>query len=145
METILSQIEGSAKPTIDLLLDSGPTALSPLDALGFAQFLAFQVTRGRACRPQIVTMANAGMLKLWERISDKGIATRLKQQGGRPQPGGRRWHPEDVGRVDGREVDDGSSAGRARTVCRLGGGAARHDVPCSSLADLRVGAADDHL
>lgn len=86
METILSQIEGSAKPTIDLLLDSGPAALSPLDALGFAQFLAFQVTRGRACRAQIMAMANAGMLKLWEGISDEGIAARLKEQGSDHSP-----------------------------------------------------------
>lgn len=86
METILSQIEGSAKPIIDLLLDSGPAALGPLDALGLAQFLAFQVTRGRACRVQIMAMANAGMLKLWEGINDEDIAARLKEQGGDHSP-----------------------------------------------------------
>ena len=86
METILSQIEGSAKPIIDLLLDSGPAALSPLGALGFAQFLAFQVTRGRAFRAQLMAMVNAGMLKLWEGISDEDIAALLKEQGGDNSP-----------------------------------------------------------
>lgn len=86
MESILSQIEGSAKPIIDLLLDSGPAALGPLDALGFAQFFAFQVTRGRAFRAQIMAMENAGMLKLWEGISDEGIASRLRGQGGDHSP-----------------------------------------------------------
>ncbi|MCL6092127.1 MAG: DUF4238 domain-containing protein [Actinobacteria bacterium] len=81
IETILSQIEGSAKPIIDALLQRGPTALSDLEAIAFAQFLAFQVTRGRAFRSQIMAMANTGMLKMWEGISDDGIAARLRDQG----------------------------------------------------------------
>ncbi len=87
METILSQIEGSAKSIIDRLLEGGPGALSALDALGFAQFLAFQVTRGRAFRAQIMAMANAGMLKMWEGVSDQGIAARLREQGSDSSPG----------------------------------------------------------
>jgi Protein of unknown function (DUF4238) len=80
-ETILSQVEGAAKTIIDLLLDRGPTALTVEDVLGFGQFLAFQVTRGRAFRHQLKAVSNAGMLAMWSGIRHEGIAARLREQG----------------------------------------------------------------
>ncbi len=86
LETILSRVEGSAKATIDVLLQGGPAALTLVDALGFAQFLAFQYVRGRAFREELMAMANAGMLKMWEGVTDEGIAARLEEQGTDPTP-----------------------------------------------------------
>lgn len=79
IETILSQIETAAKPLVDLLIEDGPGALTPLSALAFGQFLAFQVTRGRSFREQLMAIANAGQLLMWEGITDEGIAARLKE------------------------------------------------------------------
>ena len=86
LETILSRVEGTAKATIEVLLQGGPAALTLVDALGFAQFLAFQYVRGRAFREQLMALSNAGMLKMWEGVTDEGIAARLKQQGTDPTP-----------------------------------------------------------
>jgi hypothetical protein len=79
-ETLLSKIEGAAMTCIDLLLEGGPRALSEMDALAFASFLAFQITRGRAFRARIMQMANAGLLLMWEHITDAGIAQKLREQ-----------------------------------------------------------------
>lgn len=81
IETILSQIEGTTKPLIDVLIERGLGALEPLAALAMAQFLAFQVTRGRAFRAQLMAMANAGQLLMWKGITDDGIAARLRDAG----------------------------------------------------------------
>ena len=85
-ETILSRLEGAAPAVIDLLIEGGPTALGHLDALAFAQFLAFQFVRGRARRQEIMDIANNGMLLMWGSITDEGIVQRLRDQGDDPTP-----------------------------------------------------------
>ena len=85
-ETILSRVEGTAKNIIDQLLERGPSVLNVIDALAFAQFLALQYTRGRAFREQLMAIANAGMLKMWEEVTDEGIAARLREMGTEPTP-----------------------------------------------------------
>src|SRR5664280_680724 len=81
VETILSRVEGAAKGIIDRLIVLGINTLSFDDALTFALFLAFEVTRGRAFRHKLMAVSNSGMLRMWENIADEGIAAHLKAQG----------------------------------------------------------------
>lgn len=84
IETILGELEGSAKPTIDVLLKHGPCGLDPEQALSFAMFLGFQITRGRAFRTTLMTMANAGMLLQFGGLTDADIAARIRAGGEEP-------------------------------------------------------------
>ncbi len=83
-ETILSHVEGSGKTAIDLLLNGGVAAMGEYDALAMAQYLAFQLARGRARRREILEMANKTMLLQWEHISDEGIAQHMRKNGSEP-------------------------------------------------------------
>jgi len=81
METILSRIEEPSKRIIGVLIEHGPAALRPEDAITFAMFVAFQLTRGRAVRAQIDEMANNGQLLLWGSLTDEGIREHLREMG----------------------------------------------------------------
>ena len=85
-ETILSHVEGSGAASIELLLTDGLAAMGQHDRLVLAQFLAFQVARGRARRREILESANKMMLLLWQHATDDDLAERIRANGSEPTP-----------------------------------------------------------
>lgn len=81
METILSTIEGGAKPVVTDLIQAVRVDLDADQAVALSLFLAFQTTRGRAFRTSLMEMTNAGMLLMWSRVTDEGIAQILRERG----------------------------------------------------------------
>ncbi len=84
VETIRSEVEGSAADIVDRLIEDGIDTLTDERRLHFATFLAFQFARGRAERDQIQEMVNATSRLMFEGYTDEDIRSHLVRNGAQP-------------------------------------------------------------
>jgi hypothetical protein len=85
-EVILSEVESKARPVIDKLIDGGPGILSMHDVLDFANYLTFQLVRGRAHRETLLALANQATQIMFGDLTASQIQQRFGQSGSDASP-----------------------------------------------------------